>query len=426
VIPVAFEDRWRARGDLAVSVARLIEDLAAIEARHGLRTRQRRAGRDAEKFRACVEALLCNVAALHLATPGRRLATARRKFGDGSAIHGKTFIRTLDAMEAGGLIEQSRGAWSDETGRHEISRSLATPALLDYLPASLDPRCLDIAPGPALELRTRKNTAGVSMPVAIPNTSEAKLLAAQVGAVNAYLSRADIKRRDGVVLCLAESNNRLPTITSVHSWSLRRVFNNADTAQGGRLAGGWWLSLRQQERADLILINGEPIAELDFVCMVPRVCYALRDVPWPFGEDRDAPYICGPQAPRAAWKKWVNSMLFATRAMGSWVGKTKGDRLAFAAQFGGLHWREARELVLVRHAALAAAGGFGCELGMAGLRAESDIAVDVVLRLRDQGIPCLPIHDGFAVAVSKTDQAQVAMVQAAQTRLGVPLAVARK
>jgi hypothetical protein len=60
------------------------------------------------------------------------------------------------------------------------------------------------------------------------------------------------------------------------------------------------------------------------------------------------------------------------------------------------------------------------------MRAESDIAVDVVLRLRDQGVGCLCIHDGFAVATSKAEVARVAMLEAAQARLGVPLAVATK
>jgi hypothetical protein len=75
---------------------------------------------------------------------------------------------------------------------------------------------------------------------------------------------------------------------------------------------------------------------------------------------------------------------------------------------------------------LAEAGGFGCELGMEGMRAEADIAVDVVLRLRDLGVTCLPIHDGFAVAGRHAEAAKVAMVQAAECRLGVPLAVATK
>ena len=421
MLPLAFEGRWRARGALANAVTRLIKDLAAVG-----RTRRRREGRDAEKFAACVDALVCNFAAIAMASPGRSLVTARRTRAEGSGLHGKTFVRTLDAMEDAGLIEQWRGSWSVESSRHEISRSRATPALLAALPAALNADCIGMLPGPVLDLHSRKNAAGQTKLLPFPDTAETNLLAAEADAVNAWLTRANVRRRDGVELFLVEAADRLPTIASLRAWSLRRVFNHSTLAHGGRLAGGWWLGMSQRERADRILIDGEPMVELDFVCMVPRVCYALRGVPWPFGDDRDAPYIVGPHASRDAWKKWVNSMLFARRALGAWVGKTMADRLAFAAKFGGIDWPEARALVLRRHAALAEAGGFGCELGMLGMRAESDIAVDVVLRLRDQGVPCLPIHDGFAVAASKADVLREAMVVAAVARLGVPLAVAIK
>ncbi|MCF6112213.1 hypothetical protein [Mesorhizobium muleiense] len=41
----------------------------------------------------------------------------------------------------------------------------------------------------------------------------------------------------------------------------------------GRLYGGFWESLPKRLRADL-RINGEPIADLDFASMFPRLAYA--------------------------------------------------------------------------------------------------------------------------------------------------------
>lgn len=370
--------------------------------------------------------MLCNFAALALVAPGRGLETARRTRGNGSPLHGKTFVRALDGLENAGLVRQIRGGWSRATGRHEVSRSIATPALLDYLPANLNPEWLRICPGSPIEVRARRDSTATPACVPTPITREAARLAAEVDAINAWLSGANIRRRDGVRLWLDESRPGLPGIASTDAWSLRRVFNNGTLAHGGRMVGGWWLGLSRADRAATILVDDEPTAELDFTAMVPRVCYALRGIPWPFGDDRDAPYIAGPQAPRAAWKQWVNAMLFARRPLCSWVGKSKAERLAFAAEFNGLHWKEARALVLKRHAALAAADGFGCELGMEAMRAESDIAAAVVLRLRDLGVPCLPIHDGFAVAASKAEAARQAMGDAAKARLGVDLAVSIK
>lgn len=281
-------------------------------------------------------------------------------------------------------------------------------------------------PAEPLELCGRKDEHGVSASLLVPDTTESERLAAEVGDVNAWLASADIKRADCASLWLHEPERGLPTVTSTRAVSLRRVFNNGNLAQGGRLYGGWWQTMSQRERAGKIQISGERIAELDFTAMVPRICYALRGVPWPFGNDRDAPYLAGPQATRAAWKQWTNTMLFSRRVPHAWPGQTVAARLEFSSQFAGIGAAQARDLVLQRHAALAAAGGFGCELGMEAMRAESDIAVDVVLRLRNLGVPCLPIHDGFAVPASKADAAQNAMMDAAAARIGTRLAVAIK
>jgi hypothetical protein len=259
-----------------------------------------------------------------------------------------------------------------------------------------------------------------------PSTPEARQLANQVQAVNAWLAQSPATREDGRRLWLHEPEGRLPTIASMQAVQLRRVFNNGKLSHGGRLYGGWWLNMSQQDRARLIRIAGERTSELDFVAMVPRVCYALRGVRWPFGDDRDAPYIAGPQATRGAWKQWTNAMLFARNLPRSWPGATPAARMAFASQFAGLGVTDARDAVLAHHARLHSVGGFGCELGMEAMRAESDIAIDMVLRLRDLGITCLPVHDGFIVPASKADEARAAMLAASAARLRVPLAVAVK
>jgi hypothetical protein len=245
-------------------------------------------------------------------------------------------------------------------------------------------------------------------------------------AVNAYLARAEISRTDGRALWLHEPEAMLPRIAGTRAVHLRRVFNNGTLAHGGRLVGGHWQAMSGQDRARLLRIDGQRVSELDYIAMVPRLCYALRRVPWPFGDDRDAPYIASPCASREAWKRWTNGALFSKGLPRAWLGKSPDARRQFAAQFQGIGWGQARALVLKHHAALAGAGSFGCELGMEAMRAESDIAVDVVRRLAALGITALPIHDSFAVPASKTEVAQAVMTEAAQRRVGVALGVAVK
>jgi hypothetical protein len=204
------------------------------------------------------------------------------------------------------------------------------------------------------------------------------------------------------------------------------VWNNGTLAHGGRLVGGYWQAMSAKDRVRLMRIDGERVCELDFTAMVPRLCYALRGVPWPFGDDADAPYMVGPQATREAWKRWVNSMLFNDGRARAWIGKSPEARKVFAAQFAGIGWGTASDLVLKHHAALAYAGGFGCELGMEAMRAESDIAVDVVLRLNALGITGLPIHDAFAVPASKAGVARAVMHDAGLARVGAVLGMTTK
>jgi hypothetical protein len=393
-----------------------------VEGLHGLRRRQRRPD-DAVAFALAVEQLLCNLAAVELAAPGRMLATPRDRNANG---RGKAAADLLDALTVGGLLIHHVGGWNADAQRRHLSTSMATVATLDYLPRGLA-ACHLVSPvGNSLELRTRKDELGMFRTLPVPDTQETRLLEQQVVRLNSWLARADITRADSRALWLHEPKERLPRITGMQSRQLRRVFNNATLAHGGRLVDGFWLAMTQEERGRLLRIDGERIAELDFVAMVPRVCYALRGVPWPFGDDKHAPYIAGPQATREAWKPWTLAMLTADSLPRSWLGKSPAARIAFGEQFSGLTAMQAREVVLTHHAPLTAAGGFGCELGMEAMRAESDIAVDVVLKLNAQGITCLPVHDGFCVPASKAEETRVAMAAAAVSRLGVSLAVAMK
>jgi hypothetical protein len=60
------------------------------------------------------------------------------------------------------------------------------------------------------------------------------------------------------------------------------------------------------------------------------------------------------------------------------------------------------------------------------MRWESDIAVQVVLRLRDRGVVVLPNHDGFLAPASKAGMVSAMMREAAMDIAGVDLQVTAK
>ena len=45
---------------------------------------------------------------------------------------------------------------------------------------------------------------------------------------------------------------------------LKRIFNNSDFAQGGRLYGGFWQSMSSQERQEHVEIDEDSVVELDY------------------------------------------------------------------------------------------------------------------------------------------------------------------
>ena len=47
---------------------------------------------------------------------------------------------------------------------------------------------------------------------------------------------------------------------------IRRIFNNGSFELGGRFYGGWWQQISEELRAD-IMINDEPVIEIDFTAM---------------------------------------------------------------------------------------------------------------------------------------------------------------
>ena len=81
----------------------------------------------------------------------------------------------------------------------------------------------------------------------------------QMTGINAWLSTADIT-------C---SN---PQVDPAHR-RLRRIFNNSDFTQGGRLYGGFWQAMSSDERQEHILIEGDWCVELDYGQMSLAILY---------------------------------------------------------------------------------------------------------------------------------------------------------
>lgn len=178
---------------------------------------------------------------------------------------------------------------------------------------------------------------------------------------------------------------------------MRRVFNNGcmDFRHGGRLAGGFWMGMPQQDRLRAILIDGSPVAELDYRAMMPRLLYASKGRPIASGDD---PYSI-PEIPnlyRGGVKTLFAALLFGPTAKKRWP---RGCKAKFPS---GMPHHKALDLLSRRHRHVAHA--FGSLIGYELFRKESDILLTLLKSCEEQGIVALPIHDAVLCPQERADE----------------------
>lgn len=169
----------------------------------------------------------------------------------------------------------------------------------------------------------------------------------------------------------------------------------------GRLYGGFWESMPKSLRADL-RINGEPIADLDYASMFPKLAYARVGAKPPEG---DLYAITGLEEHRAGVKGGFAAMLSSSREMTRLPSDVKD---ALPAGWTG---RRLAEAIGSKRPALVPL--FGQDIALDLMFTESTILVSVLLRLSRMGIAALPMHDGIMVPRRDSAQAMAAMEAAA-------------
>jgi hypothetical protein len=128
-----------------------------------------------------------------------------------------------------------------------------------------------------------------------------------------------------------------PAPEGVAAWlaqtALYRVFNNGTFDHGGRFYGAAWQRLPASWRRRL-LIDGEPVAELDYGAFHPRLALHLLDrVEAPLD-----PYVAIEGLPRDLAKRVVNAMLNMAEG-------TARPPDWFRVRDAGMSWRDAVDLV---------------------------------------------------------------------------------
>lgn len=165
--------------------------------------------------------------------------------------------------------------------------------------------------------------------------------------------------------------------------------------------------MERSERFRQITIAGEPIANVDYMQLFPRLAYARALVEQPEGDLYD---ITGDGSCRDGWKQLTNALLFATKRLRQWPDDT---RQHFTE---GMTIRAAVEAIKAKHAPITSL--FEQGLGFRLMRIESDILVAVVTALFQSGIAALPLHDAVLVTRSHAETAKEIMEDEVRHRTG--------
>jgi hypothetical protein len=199
----------------------------------------------------------------------------------------------------------------------------------------------------------------------------------QMTDINAWLSTANIT-------C------SLPQVDPAHR-RLRRIFNNSDFTQGGRLYGGFWQAMSSDERQEHILIEGDCCVELDYGQMSLLLLYARAEAQehLPSGDLYDLSEYGFPTESRPGIKKVIQAIINSPELPRR---LPKGSRKHFPSR---ISLRDVLRAVERKHPVIFPLMTSG--IGMQLFRKESDILVNVLEALRSEGIVALPIHDAVIV-----------------------------
>ncbi|MFJ7566729.1 hypothetical protein ACIQW9_07200 [Herminiimonas sp. NPDC097707] len=213
--------------------------------------------------------------------------------------------------------------------------------------------------------------------------------------INAWIEEADLQlNSDGVT-------------TVPYDRRLRRLFNNGSFSDGGRLFGGFWMAMSKVNRPQISL-DGKPMITLDYSQMGPRILYGLVGQPF---DDGDAYSLPDMETYRDGVKRMFGAMMFYKKPMRRFPNGL--DEFVGS----GINAKRVSDAILAKHPLIKHL--FYGGLGLSCMFKESEILIEVLLRLRDLRIVALPIHDAIMVSEDMEDIATKVMLEVFRARTGI-------
>jgi len=251
--------------------------------------------------------------------------------------------------------------------------------------------------GDSLVMRSDK-VNGEARNLPLPDSEFVTKLRTEMSELNSWLAKADLEY-------LTAEDDRV----DLGQRYLRRIFNQGSLDKGGRLYGGFWQDLSREKRS-MLLIDGQPIASVDFAQMSVRLSYAQVGAPIPTDGVDDLYSVVGLGGSRDGVKLVMNALLAADKIP---QRMPQGTREYFPAR---VKIADIIEAISRRHPALAQL--FGSAQSGTHQHIESRVILRVMARLRDLGVVALPVHDCVLVPWSNAALAKAVMEQMFEEETG--------
>ena len=387
-------------------VADVIHQLQSHESHDHLRKRARKK-RDLEIFQRQIEAIICEAIHRYLTGANKRIAISlsnrylARKDAESNILNNTISqnLKNLSApvmafleLQAGDRNEgQVTTFWA---GKRLITR--IKERQIGYHDITLEQS------KNVIELRNKK-PAGTTKGKLIryeetPLTGQYR---DEMEQINAFLREADICYQGNKDI----DDSRV---------ELKRIFNNGSFEEGGRLYGGFWISMKSDDLKE-VTIDDEWVVVLDYGQMAVRLAYSLANATVHFD---DGYLIPNWEKARELTKKLINVMLNSTSS-DEWTVPKKLQKL--------YPYREKIERDLITdirifHKPISKL--FGKPNGMRFMFLESEILIDVLMELNVLGIVALPIHDGLLVKPSQQETAKKVMLKVFKKHTNIDATVA--
>lgn len=420
-----FFDPWRVPRSAGVKalVEKIIGNVQVYEEYYKKRQRKRRR-KDQETHEATISAVMCDLMHAVLMQDQRGIAISRSNqvVGKGDRYQAPAENRqlpyVLDVLASDALewLTEKRG-FINPFGRNQLTLLRPTQRLIDNMKEfgvelSGIGRCKTEE---IIILKAEKEDYwdnGAYLPY--DETALTSRYREEVRAINSWLTDADIQFDDTVL----ERDRSIDT----GNVTLRRYFSQGSFESGGRLFGGFWQGLSENERLEGLIINGESVVGLDYGQMAPRILYGLAKAQPPDGDLYDIPGLTtiNGRSYRDGVKKVMNALMFSDGLPNRKPMETKSILPP------NLSIQDVVNLILQAHPAIAHL--LGTEIGHKAQFIESQVMVRVLLGLREQSIVALPIHDGLVIPSEAEAEAKAVMQDTFKNEVGIdcPVTIEKK